>query len=247
MSKTEQRNYFTNRLLRKHLQAGMNVLDVGCGNGEISFLLADAVGEKGHVDGIDINPAAIHAALEQKKKANRQNISFAVANLNKLTGKKYDAIFGRRVLMYQNDIPDTVNTLKNLLSPGGIMIFQESDEAGSLLNDQNELPVHITAQNWIWETVRREGGNTHIGSELYHLMKTAGLQVTDYCSEAVLQTAESGSDLAWVVNVMQKRMEALGIHPETEALEERLNKEMQTAKHAFVRDLAFGICARYLA
>lgn len=244
MTQKEQRNEFTKRLMQKHLQKGMKVLDVGCGNGEISFLLAKTVGQTGKVDGVDLNRDAIAAALAQKEAMQQANISFSVANVNELADEKYDVIFGRRILMYQENSLLTIKTLKKLLNPGGIMLFQESDESGSLLNTGNEFSVHKMAQDWVWETVRREGGNTHIGSELYGLMKNADMHIVDYCSEVVLQTAESGSDLAWVVNMMQTRMKTLGIPVETDRLEDRLNQEMQAANHAFVRDLAFGICAQ---
>ena len=243
LTQRKQRDAFTCRMIEKHIQAGMHVLDVGCGNGDTSFLIAEAVGESGKVIGVDRNLGAIDSALERKQISNRRNVSFTVADINELDGGTYDAVFGRRVLMYQPDPLRTIDMLKDVLKPGGIMLFQESDEAGTLLNG-NHLPVHNMVQEWIWETVRREGGNTHIGSELYGIMKAVGMRVLDYCSELVLQTVESGSDLAWVVTMMQGRMNALGIHAEPEALEERLQEEMQTSDHIFVRDFVFGMCVQ---
>lgn len=243
LDQQEQRNEFTSRLIQKHIRSGMHVLDAGCGNGEISFLLANAVGSNGYVDGVDINEDAIAAAKRKTAESGTSNVSFSVADISRLDAGEYDAIFGRRVLMYQQDPLDTAKNLKRLLNPGGIMLFQESDENGALLNGE-ELALHNKAQNWIWQTVKYEGGHTHIGSELYGVMKANGMHVVDYCTEAVLQTAESGSDIAWVVSVMQERMQAAGVHPETDKLEKRLHEEIENADRAFVRDLAYGICAQ---
>src|SRR5262245_16075362 len=41
---------------------GMRILDMGSGNGDVSFLAADLVGDKGSVVGVDRAPAAIVAA-----------------------------------------------------------------------------------------------------------------------------------------------------------------------------------------
>ena len=237
------RNAFTLRLIQTYIQPGMHVLDAGSGNGEITFFLGDAVGNDGRVDGVDINQDAIAAAQKKKKETEKTNINFSVADIDQLDTGKYDAIFGRRILIYQQNPLDTVKNLKKLLKPGGIMLFQESDENGSLLNGE-ELTLHNKVQDWIWQTVKYEGGHTHIGSELYGVMKAVGMQIVDYCTEAVLQTAEMGSDLAWVTSVMQERMRKAGLHPETDQLEKRLQEEMDHADRAFVRDLAYGICAQ---
>jgi hypothetical protein len=39
------------------------------------------------------------------------------------------------------------------------------------------------------------------------------------------KTAGTGSDLAWVTSVMQKRMQAAGIHPEMDSLEKSCRKK----------------------
>lgn len=139
----------------------------------------------------------------------------------------------------------TVENLKKLLEPGGIMLFQESDEAGTLLNG-DRFPVHSMVQEWIWKIVRHEGTNTHIGGSLYKIMKEAKMTVADYCSETVLQTSETGSDIFWVVSVMKERMKVVGINANLDSLEEWLEDEMQNSSFAFVCDLAFGICAKTL-
>ncbi len=49
------REDFSKTLLKKALQPGMRVMDIGCGSGELTRLAADIVGKEGDVVGIDIN------------------------------------------------------------------------------------------------------------------------------------------------------------------------------------------------
>ena len=65
------------------LQAGENVLEVGCGTGVLSFLAKLAVGETGEVSGIDIAPKMVARAKEKASKAGL-DITFQVASVDEL-------------------------------------------------------------------------------------------------------------------------------------------------------------------
>jgi ubiquinone/menaquinone biosynthesis C-methylase UbiE len=47
------------------IKAGMRVLDVGCGSGDVSFLAARMVGPMGEVVGVDRAPAAVATATRR--------------------------------------------------------------------------------------------------------------------------------------------------------------------------------------
>ncbi|MCB8818584.1 hypothetical protein [Desulfosporosinus shakirovi] len=145
--------------------------------------------------------------------------------------------------------PNAVISIKSLLpylKNKGLVVFQESDSVGSF-QDVDLMPLHTQVQTWIWNTVAKEGGNIHMGMNLYSVFKQAGLSITQIRAEAVLQTLETGSDLAWVVQMMLPRIIKLGVvnqkEIEIDTLEERLNSERQNANTVFVRDMAFGIWA----
>ena len=62
----------------------MRVLDIGCGNGELSRAISDLVGLQGSVVGLDGSPAAIEAAKSATRQTGLQNIEYVVGDLSTL-------------------------------------------------------------------------------------------------------------------------------------------------------------------
>jgi ubiquinone/menaquinone biosynthesis C-methylase UbiE len=242
------RNVFTRKLfLDSGINAGMRVLDVGCGAGEVSFLMQEILGDKSEIVGIDINEELILSAQNIATERGCQHTRFFTMDIADAASElgTFDAIIGRRILMY---LPDPFQTIKDLitcLKPGGRIVFQESDAIGAGVLIE-KFPLHTRIQQWVWETVAKEQGNIHIGSELYTLLLKAGLQIQEVRSEAVLQTIETGSDLAWLLKVMEKRIlqaEVATKDEMDEVSEEKLIREMHQAQSVFIRDMNFGIYA----
>lgn len=72
------REDFSKALLKKALQPGMRVMDIGCGSGELTRLAADIVGKEGDVVGIDINEQLLWQARHDNGYA---NVSYQNADL----------------------------------------------------------------------------------------------------------------------------------------------------------------------
>lgn len=66
------------------LPSGSRGLDIGCGIGTHVLLMAEAVGEKGHVTGIDIEPKFIEYAKKTTAAGLAERVSFGTANMNAL-------------------------------------------------------------------------------------------------------------------------------------------------------------------
>jgi 2-polyprenyl-3-methyl-5-hydroxy-6-metoxy-1,4-benzoquinol methylase len=67
----------TRRLLEDAgLRAGMQVLDVGCGPGDVSLLAAELVGEQGSVIGVDTNASVLQIAQARAQAAGLRPVSF---------------------------------------------------------------------------------------------------------------------------------------------------------------------------
>ncbi len=94
-------------------------------------------------------------------------------------------------------------------------------------------------QSLIWQTVEKEGGHIHIGSQLEQLMLEAGLIVDHFVSENVIQTSQTGTDLSWLLNIMKERIQK---YSDLQGLEDvNLQKELEENNDHFIRDCQFGI------
>ena len=73
------------RITRRFLQdagltAGMTVLDVGSGAGDVAFAAADLVGPTGRVVGVDANPVVLETARARARAEQRSNVTFVAGD-----------------------------------------------------------------------------------------------------------------------------------------------------------------------
>ena len=62
----------------------MHILDIGCGRGDVSFLIADMVGIEGSVLGLDLDDNALDARERASEKM-LKNVDFIKSDLNALS------------------------------------------------------------------------------------------------------------------------------------------------------------------
>jgi 2-polyprenyl-3-methyl-5-hydroxy-6-metoxy-1,4-benzoquinol methylase len=109
---------FITETLKDSLPKGSVVLDVGCGNGVISRSL----GELGYnVIGIDVSEKAVAKAQQLNT---LPNVSFKLLSAEQLVaeGKTYDAVVCSEVLEHLNHPETLLKTLRQSLTPRGILI-----------------------------------------------------------------------------------------------------------------------------
>jgi SAM-dependent methyltransferase len=82
-------------------QAGQRVLDIGCGFGDASQVIAGLVGPEGEVVGVDAAARFIEAAQAEAKQAGVANARFSVTDVQDGDlGGPYDAAFSRMGTMF---------------------------------------------------------------------------------------------------------------------------------------------------
>jgi SAM-dependent methyltransferase len=166
----------TERVFRKAgITTGMRVLDLGCGVGDVSFLVAELVGPTGSVVGIDLDPGVLAVARQRADESGLTLVKFEEWAIDSLTTTEpFDAVVGRFVLMYQADPVATLTHVSSLVRTGGLVVLQEPD-FGVGVATYPTVALWQQVQDWIGETFRRGGVHYDIGGKLYHLFRRAGL------------------------------------------------------------------------
>lgn len=244
------RDVMTERLLAEAgVGAGMSVLDVGCGRGDVSLLLARLVGPGGRVVGVDRDPSGLAVARERVAALGLSTVRFVEGDFRELAPGlgPFDAAVGRRVLMYQPDAVDALTRLARAVRPGGLVVFQEQDST-MVPASRVPLPLHERAHSWMWRTVAAEGADVHMGFGLAPALTGAGLVVEGVRAEAFVQTPTAHHDVGAIIRAMMPRIVRHGVATEAEidveTLNQRLLEERTRANATYVGDMIFGAWAR---
>jgi ubiquinone/menaquinone biosynthesis C-methylase UbiE len=118
----------TERLFTKAgIAAGMHVLDVGSGSGDVAFLAARMVGPTGSVTAVDRDPTQVNFARQRATAEGWGNLCFVETDFRELVLERpVDTIVGRLVLMYTADPVEALRSSLRNLKAGGIVALQES-------------------------------------------------------------------------------------------------------------------------
>lgn len=223
---------------------GMRVLDIGCGPGAVSFMIARRVGNRGHVFGVDRSPQMLDLARQKAREAGVPNISFIEGGFDVAFPERgtLDAVVGRRVLMYQPDAARAVSQLADAIRPGGVIAFHEHDTV-AISDSHVSLPLHDLVRSWLREMLRREGANLRMGFELHSALSAAGLAVERVRAEANVLTPTASYPVAAIIRAVLPRLLDLGVATEAdidvETLDDRLTAERKSAAATCLWEMVF--------
>jgi len=174
----EIREHARLRAERAGIGPGARVLDVGCGIGSNTELLAERVGESGRVTGIDKSGDMIAAA---RKRVTGNTVSFEAADAVELPFEDdaFDVVWVERTLVHIEEIDRAVQQCKRVLAPGGTAVVAELDYAGVLIDDPESPDFTATI---LAETVAPAAHPT-IGRELLRRLAGADLRAEEVLDE----------------------------------------------------------------
>jgi ubiquinone/menaquinone biosynthesis C-methylase UbiE len=158
---------------RAGLSPGMRVLDIGCGGGDVSMLVAGLVGPSGQVLGIDRSAEAVAAAQRRAAAAGARHVAFAVADLDRFRAEApFDAMVGRFVLMYLPDPAATLRALLASLRSGGVAAFQEMEMR--MARGYPDAPLFERCIDWYASAIECAGFDSAMGGKLFASFRAAG-------------------------------------------------------------------------
>ena len=105
------------------VKAGDKVLDVGCGFGDTAIKLAEIVGPKGRVVGIDCCDAFLDYARKDAVARGASNVTFQRGDAEiALPVNEYDFVFARFGTMFFTNPVAAMRNMRRALKPGGRMV-----------------------------------------------------------------------------------------------------------------------------
>lgn len=104
-------------------RTGERILDIGCGAGDTSLQLAEAVGPDGHVLGVDVSTPLL--AVARRRAEGIGNLSFAEgdAQTHGFAPGAFDAVFSRFGVMFFAGPPAAFANIRRALKTGGRLAF----------------------------------------------------------------------------------------------------------------------------
>lgn len=210
------------------VQPGEDVLDAGCGTGELTIKLADAA-HPGRVLGIDNAPGMIKVAIHKAKTAGARNVAFRLRDMQKLDFVgEFSLIFSNSALQWAWEHEAVLAGFFRALRPGGRLALQftAKDFSPPLLSALDRIAAEIAGCPYRGGKYPWFMGEPESYSEL---VKAAGFREVDiYRKEWPLRFATVQKAVAF--------FRAGGLQPYLALLPE-------TARDAFCRRLAQELTA----
>jgi len=203
-------------LSRAGLSAGMRTLDLGCGGGDVTRLIASVVGDA-EVVGIDSDPLVIAiAAGHPPDVGTRRQPRFLVGTAEDLPDMgDFDFVYARFLLTHVKDPQAVLRSLFFACPPGATIAVEDIDFAAHVCD-----PPSTAFDRFVelyQQTARAHGADPCIGPELPDLLRSAGLVDVESTALVPRFTEGEGKLIAYLTFVqIQPSLVASGLAGQSE-------------------------------
>jgi SAM-dependent methyltransferase len=155
------------------LEEDMKCLDLGCGGGNVTILMASVVGPQGKVVGVDMDGEILALARQDAEAKRLSNIEFRQADVtNFMDEEEYDVVYARFLLTHLSEPARCLQAMAKACKPGGAIVVEDIDFGGSFC-----YPYCAAYQRYMElyeQVVRHRGGDPNIGQKLPGMLLEAG-------------------------------------------------------------------------
>lgn len=178
------------------LKEGQKVLEIGCGTGNVTSMIAHQVGPSGHVTAIDVNAEQIEVAREQIKLKNITNVSFYNQSVLDpfLFVERFDVVYSRLTIMHVSNFQLALKNMYAALADGGILACEEASNARYIHYPYNA--AYDKSRILLIELSKIKGMDPYIGDKIFGFfqqLKLTGVAVD--LVQPIYQTEEERSIL----------------------------------------------------
>ena len=181
--------------LLPHLNAGMDLLDVGCGPASITADLAERVAP-GRVVALDAAADALEAAratLSERGLSEQVEVTSGDVMALPFEDASFDVVHAHQVLQHLADPVGALAEMRRLTRPGGIVAVRDA-----VYSAMTWFPEPAGMERWrsvYMATARANGGEPDAGSRLLSWAREAGF--TDVTASASTWCYATPADRAW--------------------------------------------------
>jgi SAM-dependent methyltransferase len=210
------------------MKPGWRAIDCGCGPLGALAVMAEMVGPKGRVVGIDFSEPAVQRARSVASTLGLDNVEVRVGDVHDVDeqalGGAFDVAYTRLFLVHQRDPAQTMERIAALLRPGGWIIAHEPLRSPP---PRSSPPLDALATYWelLNDMVERLGAPQGSVDALARRAREAGLEVVETSGFFQIIPPEQGFDLhASTIAAAKNRaiQSGVGSGAEIDALERAL-------------------------
>ena len=160
---------------RLGITSGMYCLDIGCGGGDVTFELANLVGEKGRVVGLELDETIVRLTQQDCQQLGLTNVQLKVADALSLDEQnQYDLVYTRFLLTHLSHPQKVIEKMKMAVKPNGFVAIEDLQFSGHFCYP--DCPAFDRYIQLYQQVVINKGGDPEIGSKLPEMLKKAGFK-----------------------------------------------------------------------
>lgn len=196
-------------------RSGAAVLDVGCGDGQITRQVSRLVGPTGRALGIDVDPGAI-AIARQAAGADAGTATFREADASVPAGTaEFDLAYARLLLSHLVDPMAVVRAMRTAVKPGGVVAVE--DIFTPALGAEPRVAALDDLAGIYAATVRRHGGDPTVGPRLVAHLRAAGfVEITEQTVVNRMTTVHEKMFLVQLLDNMRPAIRTAGTATDAE-------------------------------
>lgn len=208
------------------LGTGMTCLDVGCGGGHVTLLMASMVGPQGKVVGTDADGEILALAQQDAEAARLGNVEFRHTDASVCQEEEaHDLVYARFVLTHLSEPEKCLDAMVRACRPQGLIVIEDVDFTGNFCHPYCAAYERYT--ELYQQVVHQRGGDPNIGPRLPGMLRKAGVEGVQV---NVVQPTHLEGDGKFIASITMQRIagsivaEGLATEEEVEQVISGLNE-----------------------